>query len=56
MDELKMAYAEYDILVNRVKSGIYTSFDLDMLDLIQTWITAAENALRISKNTNSDKK
>jgi hypothetical protein len=49
MDQLKMAYAEYEILVNRVKSGMYTSFDLDMLDLIQTWITAAENALRISK-------
>jgi len=56
MDQLKMAYEEYDILVNRVKSGTYTSFDLDMLDLIQTWITAAENALRISKNTTSEKK
>jgi len=49
MDQLKKAYEEYDILCNRVKSGTYTSFDLDMLDLIQTWITAAENALRISK-------
>ena len=51
-----MAYAEYDVLVNRIKSGSYTSFDLDMFDLIQTWITAAENALRISKNTTSEKK
>jgi len=56
MDQLKMAYEEYEILVNRIKSGTYTSFDLDMLDLIQTWITAAENALRISKKTTSEKK
>jgi len=56
MDQLKKAYEEYDILCNRVKSGTYTSFDLDMLDLIQTWITAAENALHISKNTTSEKK
>jgi len=49
MDELTKAYEEYDILYNRIKSGSYSSFDLDMIDLIQTWITAAENALRISK-------
>jgi hypothetical protein len=49
MDQLKKAYEEHDILCKRVKSGTYTSFDLDMLDLIHTWITAAENALRISK-------
>jgi hypothetical protein len=49
MEELKIAREEYAILCNRIRSGSYDSFDLDMIDLIYTWIVAAENTLKLSK-------
>lgn len=49
MEDLKIAREEYAILCNRIRSGSYNSFDLDMIDLIYTWIVAAENTLKVSK-------
>ena len=52
-EELKIAYDEYKLLCARIESGNYTSFDLDMVDLLHVWITAVENALHGPK-TNPD--
>lgn len=51
--ELKIAYDEYKFLCERIHSGNYSSFDLDMVDLLHVWITAVENALQQKTNTDS---
>lgn len=48
-EDLKIAYEEYKVLCTIIDSGSYTSFDLDMVDLLHVWITAAEKALGLSK-------
>lgn len=52
-EDLKIAYEEYKVLCERIDSGTYTSFDLDMVDLLYVWITAAEKALGIKTNMTS---
>lgn len=48
-EDLKIAYEEYKVLCTIIDSGTYTSFDLDMVDLLYVWIITAEKALGISK-------